>query len=111
MGMKVTPGISAKIPMILPRVDRSSDICERLRELTTLRWRSEEVVGDAESEIETSGSMVPVNKRVRSGTLKIPKDCLKKIVDENPTFLSRICKAPCSIIVTADGGESSTVQK
>mmetsp|Transcript_4602 Transcript_4602/g.10885 ORF Transcript_4602/g.10885 Transcript_4602/m.10885 type:complete len:1558 (+) Transcript_4602:62-4735(+) len=111
--MKVTSGISAKIPMILPRLDRSSDMCERLRELMTLRWESEEVEGDATAEIETSGSMVPVNKRVRSGTLKIPMHCLKTIVDENPTFLSRICKAPCSITVAADGGAdgSSQVQK
>lgn len=102
--MKVTSGISVKIPMIIPRVDRSSKMCKRLQELTTLHWESEEVEGDAKAEIETSGSMVPVNKRVRSGTLKMPMHCLKTIVDENPTFLSRICKAPCAITVTADGG-------
>jgi hypothetical protein len=107
--MKVTSGISAKIPMILNRVDRSPELCERLRELTTLRWQSEEVGGEAVGEIETSGSMVPVNRRVRSGILKIPEGCLKLIVDENPTFIPRICKAPCSInigIVGADGKDA-----
>ncbi|CAJ1923429.1 unnamed protein product [Cylindrotheca closterium] len=111
--MEVTSGISAKIPIILPRVDRSSDICERLRELTTLYWESEEAEGDAKAEIESNGSMVPVNKRVRSGTIKIPMHCLKTIVDEHPTFLSRICKAPCAIAVAGGGGAagSSQVQK
>jgi hypothetical protein len=108
--MKVTSGISAKIPMILHRVDRSAELCERLRELTTLRWESEEVGGKAAiEEIETSGSMVPVNRRVRSGILKIPEGCLKLIVDENPTFIPRICKSPCSIkigVVGADGKDA-----
>lgn len=106
--MTVTSGISAKIPMILPRVDRSLELCEHLRELTTLCWKSEEVEIEAAKEISTSGSMVPVNRRVRSGILKIPEGCLKAIVDENPTFIPRICKAPCSIaigVVGADGKE------
>eukprot|EP00980_Cylindrotheca_fusiformis_P007577 scaffold1580_cov116-Cylindrotheca_fusiformis.AAC.12 len=101
--MKVTSGISAKIPVILPRVDRSPDLCERLRELTTLCWKSEAVEGDDFKEIATSGSMVPVNRRVRRGILKIPEGCLKAIVDENRTFIPRICKAPCSISIGAVG--------
>ena len=66
--------------MILPRVDRAPDICERLIEMTTLNWESQDIEEESGAEIETSGSMVPVNKRVRRGTLRMPKECLRKIV-------------------------------
>ena len=48
--------------------------------------------------------MVPINRRVRQGSLDIPSACLKTIIDENPTFLSRICKAPCSMALRVVGG-------
>lgn len=104
--LKVASGISVKIPMVLPRVDRAIDICERLVEMTTLAWESQDIEGDYVSEIETSGTMIPVNKRVRRGTLRMPMECLKQIVDENPTMLSRLCKSPCSINVILAGETS-----
>jgi hypothetical protein len=106
--LKVMPGVSAKIPMILPRVDRAPGIDQTLSSMTKLNWKSEVPEDQAEASTETGGTIVPVNRRVRSGSIEIPLPCLKTIIDENPTFLSRICKAPCSIKVGLIGGDEST---
>jgi hypothetical protein len=109
--LTVPPGVSVKIPMILPRVDRAPAICEHLISMTSLQWKSEIPVTDALAMLETGGTMVPVNRRVRCGSMEIPSDCLKTIIDENPTFLSRICKAPCSVKVGTAGGNSKEAAK
>lgn len=106
--IKVFPGVSAKIPMVISRIDRAPQICEKLSSMTKLAWKSSCAV-DESIATETGGTMIPVNRRVRSGTIEIPAACLKSIVDENPTFLSRICKAPCSISVAISGGEENTI--
>lgn len=97
--IRVPAGVSAKIPMILSRIDRAPEICEQLTSMTSLEWTSEIPQGESELSIETGGTMVPPNRRVRNGKIEIPAACLKSIIDENPTFLSRICKSPCSIHV------------
>jgi hypothetical protein len=108
--LRVSPGVSAKIPMILPRVDRAPGICEQLTKMTQLQWKSEVADGITGMSIETGGTMVPLNRRVRGGTIEISSACLKTIIDENPTFLSRICKAPCNIKVgVAVGDEKGAV--
>lgn len=111
--MRVPPGVSAKIPMIVPRVDRAPEICERLTEMTSFEWKSEIPEQQSEASIETGGTMVPVNRRIRRGKIGIQPGCLKSIIDENPTFLSRICKAPCSVnigIVGEDDKEEVDVE-
>lgn len=107
--MRVMAGVSAKIPMILPRIERSADMCEDLLSLTRLEWESDLTTENPGNLIETGGTMVPVNRRVRSGTLEIPMSCLKAIIDENPTFLPRICRAPCNVTVSVEGNTDGGV--
>jgi hypothetical protein len=99
--MKVNPGVSAKIPIILPRIDRAPGVDEKLCLKTRLHWKSELAANEACT--ETGGTIVPLNKRVRTGSIMIPLPCLKTIIDENPIFLSRVCKAPCTIHVGVSG--------
>jgi len=95
--LKVSKGIGVKFPIILRRVERSSDVCRQLTEMIKFEWKSDIPGSDLDDAQVTGGPMFPVNQRVRQGILEIPQACLKKIMDENPIFLSRICKAPCSI--------------
>ena len=111
--LKISPGVSAKFPIILPRIERSTDICDRLIAMTRLKWKGDILGARMDDAQETGGPIFPVNRRVREGILEVPSICLKNIVDENPIFLSRICKAPCSITVDiigqADGSQSKSV--
>jgi hypothetical protein len=108
--IRVSPGVSTKIPMVIQRIDRSPNMCDHLLAKTSLNWESE-IMGEADSKsqglLETGGTMVPVNRRVRQGHMKIPLGCLKTIIDEHPTCLSRICKAPCDVEVRIVGQESA----
>jgi len=112
--LKVSPGVSAKFPIMLPRIDRSTDICERLTAMTRFKWKGDIPGAGVDDAKETGGPIFPVNRRVREGILEVPSVCLKNIVDENPIFLSRICKAPCSIDVNivgeTDGSESKRAE-
>jgi hypothetical protein len=103
--IRVAPGVSAKIPMILPRIDRSSEISDLLVSMTKLQWKSDISSESDGTATETGGTMIPLNMRVRRGQIQIPSECLKSIVDENTTVLSRICKAPCSVNVSIVGGD------
>lgn len=103
--VKVMPGVGAKIPVILPRVDREPGIAEKLSSMTQLIWKSEITDNHVEASTDTGGTILPVNRRIRTGTMQIPLPCLRTIIDENPTFLSRICKSPCSIKVGLVGVE------
>ncbi|VEU42487.1 unnamed protein product [Pseudo-nitzschia multistriata] len=104
--LKVSKGVSAKFPIILPRLERTDDICQRLVAMLKFKWKSEIGGSELDDAQETGGPMFPVNYRVREGILEIPRPCLQKIIDENPIFLSRICKAPCSIGVSIFGGSN-----
>lgn len=99
--LKILPGVSAKVPMVLPRLDRAAGICEQVVALTRLNWEADFSSGDGDGMGSSGGPMIPINRRIRKGLLEVPFVCLKNIVDENPVFLSRMCKAPCSISVTA----------
>jgi len=96
---------------MLPRVDRSIDICQRLVAMTRFKWKSDIPGAGLEDARETGGPMFPVNCRVREGILQVPSVCLKNIIDENPIFLSRICKAPCSIAINIVGSVSGSHSK
>lgn len=113
--LKILPGVSAKIPMVLPRLDRATEICEQVIAMTRLSWEADVPGTENDGTGSSGGPMIPINRRVRKGSLKIPATCLKNIVDENPVFLSRICKAPCSISLNAqadgDSGFLVTAEK
>jgi hypothetical protein len=99
--IRVTSGVSVKIPVVIQRIDRLddagavTDIVAELISRTALQWES--VVGEGES-----------NKRVRQGRVRIPSRCLREIIEEHGSFASRICKAPISLNVAI--GRSTTVE-
>jgi hypothetical protein len=103
--LQVLPGVSAKVPMVISRVGRAPDICAQLIVKTSLNWESEveDNSASAGEKMQTGGTMVAVNRRIRRGVIQIPSGCLKTIVDENLTFLSRICKSPCKVQVGISG--------
>ncbi len=105
--VKVMPGVGAKIPVVLHRVDRAPGIAEKLVLMTHLNWKSEIVDNHTEASTDSGGTILPMNRRIRTGSMVIPLPCLKSIIDENPTFLSRICKAPCSIKVGLVGTDEN----
>lgn len=104
----ILPGVSAKVPLQLPRIERASAICEQVTAMTRMKWESEMPEADLSDAGSTGGPMVPINRRHRAGVLEIPSACLKAIIDENPIFFSRICEAPCSIAVEICGGVDRT---
>ncbi|KAG7338886.1 transport protein [Nitzschia inconspicua] len=107
--LKILPGVSAKVPMVLPRLERGTGICEQLIALTRLNWEADVSDNEGDGMGSSGGPMIPINRRVRKGSLEIPSVCLKNIVDENPVFLSRICKAPCTISVRAKAASDSGI--
>jgi hypothetical protein len=107
--LKVSKGVSAKFPIVLPRVDRLNDVCKELINMTKFKWRSDIEGSHPDDAQETGGPMYPVNRRARQGFLELPFSCLNTIIKGNPIFLSRICKAPCTIKVETIG--TSSVRK
>jgi hypothetical protein len=101
--LKILPGVSAKFPVLLNRVKRAPEICDQVVAMTKLKWNADLADHSKESDGLSGGPMIPMNRRVREGTVEIPKQCLKNIIDENPVYLSRICEAPCTISVNVVG--------
>lgn len=92
--VRITSGVSVKIPVVIPRIERLdaetevTDIAAELISRTALQWVSEANDGD-DSE----------NKRRRQGRVRIPTKCLREIIDEHKSFSSRICKSPVAVNV------------
>eukprot|EP00956_Cyclotella_meneghiniana_P040324 scaffold192541_cov64-Cyclotella_meneghiniana.AAC.2 len=92
--VRVTSGVSVKIPVVIPRIDRLdengevTDIAAELVARTALQWESEVVEGPDETD-----------KIRRTGRVRIPSRCLREIIDEHKSFPSRICKPPVSVNV------------
>jgi hypothetical protein len=101
--VKVTSGVSVKIPVVIPRIDRIdengevADIAAELVARTALQWESEVVEGADGTE-----------KIKRTGRVRIPSRCLREIIDEHKSFASRICKPPVSVRVKIDSGDAET---
>jgi len=92
--LAISSGVSVKIPVVIPRIDRFdevgqvTDIAAELVSRTALQWESEAVEGADGSE-----------KIKRTGRVRIPSRCLREIIDEHRSFASRICKPPVSLSV------------
>lgn len=90
--VRVTSGVSVKIPVVIPRIDcldengNISDITAELISRTALQWESE--VTDAKDK---------VGKRKRQGRVRIPSRCLREMIDGHNFFATRICKPPIVI--------------
>jgi len=99
--VRITSGVSVKIPVVIPRIDRFdedgevTDLAAELVSRTALQWESEAVEGADGTE-----------KIKRTGRVRIPSRCLREIIVEHKSFASRICKPPVSLSVSV-GGESN----
>ena len=96
--VRVLSGVSVKIPVVIPRIDRMdengnvTDLAAELVALTALQWESEAVEGADGTE-----------KIKRQGRVRIPSRCLREIIDEHKSFAVRICKTPVSLVVSLGG--------
>jgi len=96
--VRITSGVSVKIPVVIPRIDRFDENCEvtdlatELVARTALQWESEAVEGADGTE-----------KIKRTGRVRIPSRCLREIIDEHKSFASRICKPPVSLSISVGG--------
>ena len=92
--VRVTSGVSVKIPVVIQRINRCDengkimDIASELIARTALQWESEVNEGEAKE-----------TKRVRHGRVRIPSRCLREIIGEHPSFASRICETPVTVFV------------
>lgn len=104
--VRVTSGVSVKIPVVIQRIDRRdekgkiADIAAELIARTALQWESE--VNESEGEVEVdvdrgSSSKQKEHKRVRHGRVRIPSRCLREIIGEHQSFASRICESPVTV--------------
>lgn len=94
--MRVASGVSVNIPVTIPRIKRVNDkeggvrdIVSEIVSLTSLRWES--------ASNETDGGSD--TRKVRQGQICIPSSCLRDIIAEHQSFLSRICEPPVSVKV------------
>jgi len=93
--VRVSSGVSVKIPVVIPRIERIDaengvmDIAAELIARTALQWVTEATDGDDDN----------ANKRRRQGRVRIPSRCLREIINEHKSFASRICKSPLSVKV------------
>lgn len=96
--VRISSGVSVKIPVVIPRIDRLdesgkvTDLAAELVSRTALQWESEAVEGEDGTE-----------KIKRTGRVRIPSRCLREIIDEHKSFASRICKPPVSLNVSVGG--------
>jgi len=104
--LRISKGVSAKFPIVLPRINRSGDVARTLIDMTKLRWRSDIPKTTPDDAQETGGPMFPANYRVRQGFLELPFSCLASIIEKNPIFLSRMCQAPCSLSVVVGSADT-----
>lgn len=90
--VRVASGGSIKIPMAIPRMNRTDDngetvdIAAELVKLMALQWESDVAESDDGKEIIK-----------RTGRIKIPSLCLRQIINEHKSFACHICKQPVSV--------------
>jgi hypothetical protein len=102
--VRVTSGVSVKIPVVIPRIDymdetgEAVDIASELIARTALQWES-----------DNTNSKDPGSKRWRQGRVRIPSRCLREIIENHSTFHSRICKPPINIQLTVGGDSSDSI--
>jgi hypothetical protein len=97
--VRISSGVSVKIPVVVPRIARFdgsgdvTDLAAELVSLTALQWESEAIDG-----ADT------IEKIKRTGRVRIPSRCLREVIDEHPSFASRICTPPISLNVNIGEG-------
>jgi hypothetical protein len=92
--MQVHSGVSAKIPVVIPRISRTAgdgsplDLTTEIVSKTRLFWAIESSDGTSER---------------AEGQLRIPRDALDEIVSTHPSFVQQVCEAPCTIVLHVGG--------
>lgn len=100
--VKVSSGVSVKIPVVIPRIGRldekgeAIDIANELIAHTALHWQSE-VTSDEKDSLQ--------KKARRQGRCRIPKCCLREMIQEHSSFATRICQSPLRIELKVNGAE------
>jgi hypothetical protein len=98
--VKVSSGVSVKIPVVISRIDRLDengevlDIANELIAHTALNWQSE--VTDKNDSLQ---------KGTRQGRCRIPSRCLREMIQEHGSFATRICRPPIIIDLKVDEKE------
>ena len=120
--VRVTSGVSVKIPVVIPRIQRINkeeggavDVVAALVQDTALQWESVRDDIDPTGEAGSSqrrqnivdGAAAPANRKVRKGRVRIPSRCLREIISEHHSFVSRICTPPVTISLKVGGQECS----
>jgi hypothetical protein len=67
---------------------------------TTLKW---------ESEVVDDGKNDSIHKGKRQGRVRIPSRCLKEMIQEHPSFATRICRPPISIQFLVDNDKKDEI--
>lgn len=114
--VRVTSGVSVKIPVVIPRISRINpeeedgimDIASELVTNTALQWETElatDVVDSEDGSSATKGGRrnsiaEAATRRVRQGRVRIPRRCLKEIIADFPSFAARICVPPCTVKIS-----------
>ncbi len=99
--VKVSSGVSVKIPVVIPRIkcfDQNGEIMDIANELivhTALKWESEPTEGPES-----------LQKGMRQGRVRIPSRCLREMIQEHPSFATRICEPPVCIKLEVDGDQN-----
>lgn len=99
----VSSGVSVKIPIVIPRINcidengNIADFASELIQLTVLRWKSEEGIAPDGSK-----------KEKRQGRIRIPSRCLREMINDHPSFVTRICKPP--LIIHLEVGENREIE-
>ena len=94
--VRIASGVSAKIPVVIPRIKRNSnddvgsasDVITELVSQLGLQW---------ETVIESNAGDSDTQSKMRRGRIRIPSSCLREIIDDHPSFLSRVCEPPLLI--------------
>jgi hypothetical protein len=97
----VHSGVSAKIPVVIPRIARTysgsstDELLNKIIELTRLHWEVRSVTRGAR-EGESFDEAV-------QGDLSLPRTCLMDIIERHPSFVAGVCEAPCAIELLVQG--------
>ena len=96
--VRVTSGVSVKIPVVIPRIDcfdangNIVDIANELIARTALQW-----------ETDSADSIDNIGKRIRQGRVRIPFRCLRELIEGHTFFATRVCKPPVTLTLSFNG--------
>jgi hypothetical protein len=103
--VRIASGVRTKIPVVVPRIKRlddngnALDIVDELVSQLGLQWETVNEGGVSSLDVST-------NSKMRQGRVRIPSSCLREIINDHPSFTSRICEPPVSINVHVGGKDS-----